>query len=484
MKEIVVNNMEKNTWNHLKVNNTKIVAPYIEKEDIEKYIKLKEKNIIIRNDYEEELVKEKKYNRRKEKKYEKYQKHIDEIEEDYNNYAKEIIEEFKILDKNFLKNNGYVVHEINELTKEQLNIISMKELKEEEERKLQEEQKAKENKGYEIIGDTVITDNAILNALRKLEEREKNILNSKEGNNLISDRELLEELKAGKERKEDNKIIYEKENILFESKNDETHMIEIDNNNIAIKELNIILEENSSSNIMILVNENDKKTYRDIKIKISGKDNSNANIIIMYGIGRNTFSLDSVYVEGKNSNIHMTYVFLGSDNQYMKHTTNCMENAKITVDGMYILDDRNILDMMYMAKHEEKNGNTNLLLEGAMLDNSSKLFKGIIDFKKGSTGSVADEKETVMLLSDEAKQKSLPILLSSESDITGNHAATVGKIDEKKLYYLKSRGIDEEEAAGLLILANFEKILLNIPSDYLRKMIKNILVGSIIAKKN
>lgn len=406
MKEIVVNNMEKNTWNHLKVNNTKIVAPYIEKEDIEKYIKLKEKNITIRNDYEEEITND-------------------------NNNTSEIIEEFKILDKNFLRNNGYVVHEVNGIKEEKTNILTMKK-----------------------------TDGAIL-----------------------EDEEVLNYLKKARE-KEDNKIIYEKENILFESKNDETHMIEIDNNNIAIKELNIILEENSSSNIMILVNENDKKTYRDIKIKISGKDNSSANIIIMYGIGRNTFSLDSVYVEGKNSNIHMTYVFLGSDNQYMKHTTNCMENAKITVDGMYILDDRNILDMMYMAKHEEKNGNTNLLLEGAMLDNSSKLFKGIIDFKKGSTGSVADEKETVMLLSEEAKQKSLPILLSSESDITGNHAATVGKIDEKKLFYLKSRGIDEEEAAGLLILANFEKILLNIYDENLRKTIKNILVGSIIAKKN
>lgn len=409
MKEIVVNNMEKNTWNHLKVNNTKIVAPYIEKEDIEKYIKLKEKNIIIRNDYEEEITND-------------------------NNNASEIIEEFKILDKNFSRNNGYVVHEINSIKEEKTNILTMKK-----------------------------TDGAIL--------EDEEVLN------------YLEEAKEARE-KEDNKIIYEKENILFESKNDETHMIEIDNNNIAIKELNIILEENSSSNIMILVNENNKKTYRDIKIKISGKDNSSANIIIMYGIGRNTFSLDSVYVEGKNTNIHMTYVFLGSDNQYMKHTTNCMENAKIIVDGMYILDDRNILDMMYMAKHEEKNGNTNLLLEGAMLDNSTKLFKGIIDFKKGSTGSVADEKETVMLLSDEAKQKSLPILLSSESDITGNHAATVGKIDEKKLFYLKSRGIDEEEAAGLLILANFEKILLNIYDESLREMIKNILVGSIIAKKN
>lgn len=410
MKEIVVNNMEKNTWNHLKVNNTKIVAPYIEKEDIEKYIKLKEKNIIIRNDYEEELTND-------------------------NNNASEIIEEFKILDKNFSRNNGYVVHEINSIKEEKTNILTMKK-----------------------------TDRAIL--------EDEEVLN------------YLEEANEAIAKEDNNSIIYEKENILFESKNDETHMIEIDNNNIAIKELNIILEENSSSNIMILVNENDKKTYRDIKIKISGKDNSNANIIIMYGIGRNTFSLDSVYVEGKNSNIHMTYVFLGSDNQYMKHTTNCMENAKITVDGMYILDDRNILDMMYMAKHEEKNGNTNLLLEGAMLDNSYKLFKGIIDFKKGSTGSVADEKETVMLLSDEAKQKSLPILLSSESDITGNHAATVGKIDEKKLFYLKSRGIDEEEAAGLLILANFEKILLNIYDENLREMIKNILVGSIIAKKN
>lgn len=406
MKEIVVNNMEKNTWNHLKVNNTKIVAPYIEKEDIEKYIKSKEKNIIIRNDYEEEIT-------------------------NNNNNASEIIEEFRKLDKNFLRNNGYVVHEINSIKEEKTNILTMKK-----------------------------TDGAIL-----------------------EDEEVLNYLEEAIE-KEDNKIIYEKENILFESKNDETHMIEIDNNNIAIKELNIILEENSSSNIMILVNENDKKTYRDIKIKISGKDNSSANIIIMYGIGRNTFSLDSVYVEGKNTNIHMTYVFLGSDNQYMKHTTNCMEDAKIIVDGMYILDDRNILDMMYMAKHEEKNGNTNLLLEGAMLDNSTKLFKGIIDFKKGSTGSVADEKETVMLLSDEAKQKSLPILLSSESDITGNHAATVGKIDEKKLFYLKSRGIDEEEAAGLLILANFEKILLNIYDENLREMIKNILVGSIISKKN
>lgn len=405
MKEIVVNNMEKNTWNHLKVNNTKIVAPYIEKEDVEKYIKLKEKNIIIRNDYEEEITND-------------------------NNNASEIIEEFKILDKNFLRNNGYVVHEINSIKEEKTNILTMKK-----------------------------TDGAIL-----------------------EDEEVLNYLEEANE--DNNKIIYEKENILFESKNDETHMIEIDNNNIAIKELNIILEENSSSNIVILVNENNKKTYRDIKIKISGKDNSSANIIIMYGIGRNTFSLDSVYVEGKNTKIHMTYVFLGSDNQYMKHTTNCMENAKIIVDGMYILDDRNILDMMYMAKHEEKNGNTNLLLEGAMLDNSYKLFKGIIDFKKGSTGSVADEKETVMLLSDEAKQKSLPILLSSESDITGNHAATVGKIDEKKLFYLKSRGIDEEEAAGLLILANFEKILLNIYDENLREMIKNILVGSIIAKKN
>ncbi len=407
MKEIVVNNMEKNTWNHLKVNNTKIVAPYIEKEDIEKYISLKEKNIIIRNDYEEEITND-------------------------NNTASEIIEEFTNLDKNFSRNNGYVVHEINSIKEEKTNILTMKK-----------------------------TDGAI-----------------------PEDKEVLNYLEEAIEKEDNNKIIYEKENILFASKNDETHMIEIDNNNIAIKELNIILEENSSSNIMILVNENDKKTYRDIKIKISGKDNSSANIIIMYGIGRNTFSLDSVYVEGKNSNIHMTYVFLGSDNQYIKHTTNCMENAKITVDGMYILDDRNILDMMYMAKHEEKNGNTNLLLEGAMLDNSSKLFKGIIDFKKGSTGSVADEKETVMLLSDEAKQKSLPILLSSESDITGNHAATVGKIDEKKLFYLKSRGIDEEEAAGLLILANFEKILLNIYDENLRKTIKNILVGSIISKKN
>ena len=51
------------------------------------------------------------------------------------------------------------------------------------------------------------------------------------------------------------------------------------------------------------------------------------------------------------------------------------------------------------------------------------------------------------------------MLLCSEEDVEGNHSSSAGKVGEKELFYIMSRGFNEKEAMKLLVRAKFNKII-------------------------
>ena len=51
------------------------------------------------------------------------------------------------------------------------------------------------------------------------------------------------------------------------------------------------------------------------------------------------------------------------------------------------------------------------------------------------------------------------MLLCHEEDVSGTHSVSTGKVDEDRLFYLTSKGIDEEEGKRLIMLGNFNKVL-------------------------
>ena len=66
---------------------------------------------------------------------------------------------------------------------------------------------------------------------------------------------------------------------------------------------------------------------------------------------------------------------------------------------------------------------------------------------------------------------SLPILLCSEENVEGNHSSSAGKIDEKQLFYIMSRGFTYKEAMKLMVRARFNEILENIKNEELKEEI-------------
>ena len=76
-----------------------------------------------------------------------------------------------------------------------------------------------------------------------------------------------------------------------------------------------------------------------------------------------------------------------------------------------------------------------------------------------------------MLLSDEARSIALPMLLCSEEDVVGSHSTSAGKIDNKELFYILSRGFSLKEAQKLLVKAKFNSILESIKDETLKEKI-------------
>ena len=74
------------------------------------------------------------------------------------------------------------------------------------------------------------------------------------------------------------------------------------------------------------------------------------------------------------------------------------------------------------------------------------------------------------------------MLLCTEEDVEGNHATAAGKIDSKKLFYLMTRGLDENKATELLIMGFIDAFKEELPLEYaveMNNLINLELEGSI-----
>ena len=67
------------------------------------------------------------------------------------------------------------------------------------------------------------------------------------------------------------------------------------------------------------------------------------------------------------------------------------------------------------------------------------------------------------------------MMLCHEEDVAGAHGVSAGKIDKSKLFYLMSRGLDEQEARRLIINANFSQIIKYIPEENIREEVLELI---------
>lgn len=245
-------------------------------------------------------------------------------------------------------------------------------------------------------------------------------------------------------------------------------------NSVLIDNIEIIANENTKSTIIIKYTSNqENENYHNGIIKAKAEKNAELNIVLvnLMNIKSNNFlAIENDF--GENVKINYTIVDFGGKHSITNYYSNLQgDNCDNQLNTIYLGKENQVFDLNYIGELRGEKSNIDIEVQGALKDTSKKHFKGTIDFKKGCKKATGNENEACMLLSDTAKSIALPMLLCSEEEVEGNHSSSAGKIGEKELFYIMSRGFELKEAMKLMVRARFNQILEKIENDELREEI-------------
>ncbi len=119
----------------------------------------------------------------------------------------------------------------------------------------------------------------------------------------------------------------------------------------------------------------------------------------------------------------------------------------------------NELEIDAEAIHNSPNTASSITIRGALARDSKALIRPRIKINGNAAGSEGKQKADVLLLDKDCKATAIPKLEMGTSDIKAAHSVSIGQLDRKKLFYLMSRGLSEEEAVKIAVGGFFEPLL-------------------------
>lgn len=155
--------------------------------------------------------------------------------------------------------------------------------------------------------------------------------------------------------------------------------------------------------------------------------------------------------------------------------------ATAKVSGFYFADADQHLDMDTEQNHLSPNTTSDLLYKGAVTGSARSVWQGNIYVAPGANGTDGYQANRNLILSTKARADSIPGLEILADDVKCTHGATVGKVDPEQIFYLQSRGLNENEAKHLIVEGFFEPIMERIPFQEVQDRFRKAIIDKIDA---
>lgn len=138
------------------------------------------------------------------------------------------------------------------------------------------------------------------------------------------------------------------------------------------------------------------------------------------------------------------------------------------MSGFYFTNGEQHLDHDTQQNHLAQNTTSDLLFKGALKDKSRSVWQGMIYVAPGAQKTDGYQANRNLVLSNQARADSIPGLEILADDVRCTHGATVGKIDQDQVFYMRSRGLPYEDAERLIVEGFFDPIMERIPFEGVR----------------
>jgi Fe-S cluster assembly protein SufD len=153
--------------------------------------------------------------------------------------------------------------------------------------------------------------------------------------------------------------------------------------------------------------------------------------------------------------------------------------AQLRTRGVFMPHGRQHIDTQLAIRHQALNTTSDSTWRGVANDRARGVFRGAILVAPGADGADANLSNKNLLLSPGAEIDTKPELEIYADEVKAAHGATVGQLDERALFYLRSRGIPLAEARALLTAAFCRAVLGDLPNDALREYLSTLLLAQL-----
>jgi Fe-S cluster assembly protein SufD len=153
------------------------------------------------------------------------------------------------------------------------------------------------------------------------------------------------------------------------------------------------------------------------------------------------------------------------------------DEARLDTRGVFVLRGRQHVDTQLSINHQALHTASESVWRGVADERARGVFRGAIVVAQGADGSDASLNNKNLLLSPLAEIDTKPELEIYADEVKAAHGATVGQLDERALFYLRSRGLPQAEARALLTAAFCRAVFAALPNETLREHFSDALLA-------
>jgi Fe-S cluster assembly protein SufD len=178
---------------------------------------------------------------------------------------------------------------------------------------------------------------------------------------------------------------------------------------------------------------------------------------------------------GRDASLRHIVVTLGGDLVRVSPTaTFAGPGGDVEMLGLYFADAGQHQEHRLFVDHAEPNCKSNVMYKGALQgENAHGVWIGDVLIRAAAEGTETYEVNRNLVLTSGARADSVPNLEIETGEITGaGHASATGRFDDEQLFYLQSRGIDEQQARQLVVRGFFHEILAKIDIPEVRERLQ------------
>lgn len=177
-----------------------------------------------------------------------------------------------------------------------------------------------------------------------------------------------------------------------------------------------------------------------------------------------------------------TSITLGA--RLSRHDINVKFNAEggeAFVDGLYLVGETQHADTHSIIDHAVPNCVSHQNYKGIVDEKARAVFNGIVFVRENAHGTDARQSNKNLLLSNDARVDTKPQLEIFNDDVKCAHGATVGQLEEEELFYLLSRGLNEDLARNLLTYGFAEEVVNKIEIESIKKQLDEAVLNRLHA---